>query len=243
MWTPDMGKTMDQLKDELQQAQQRVGSLQGAMMKAYDELQIAFKTANKQTRKQLVFCLPELTPGHYDLLEIGGFKTGSSVYADVEPDDEDWVVDMPPRAFKGYTLGSDNGWEYNDMVVLWAHYHGKILNILCMQGDLYRAWKIATDTIMVLNMDNADNSFNPFKDRLRHKWARVMLFRAIKDAMMPPKPYTGPSYHHGDAIRLKKCVHCDREARVFISGEYEAQYQKDGICDRCRTELGIGQQL
>lgn len=237
MWTPDMGKTIDQLKEELRSAQQRVGSLQGAMMKVHDELQAAFKTANKQTKKQLVFCLPELTPGHYDLLETGGFKTGSSVYADVEPDDEDWVVDVPPRAFHGYALGSEDGWEYNDMVVLWAHHNGKILNILCMQGDLYRAWKSATDTLAALNAKDQE-----WQSRLRHKWARVMIFRAIKDAMMPPAPHKNPTYYE-DAIRLSKCCVCDREARVFISGEYEAQYHKDGICDRCRTELGIGQQI
>lgn len=212
-------------------------SLDQALDSTYESLNEQFKTADKKTREQLVWQLPELSYNSYSMLQDMGFKTGSSVYATVPPADEDWVINVPPAAFGQYVLGVGEGYEYNDMSVLYAHYKGVILNILCMHQEDYYIWAETTHILRDMNKLSVK-----LKNRFDVKWARVMVFRAIKDALKPPVSRKETSYYM-DSIQFKKCANCGREAENFISQEYETLYLVDGICDRCRTELCLGAQI
>jgi hypothetical protein len=218
--------------------QRELNDLKQAILVDRARLQEQFRVATKAERDELTWQLPELPYYQYDLLQEAGFMTGSKVYSSAVPQDEDWVVNAPPLAFEPNYLSSGNGdpWAYDEMAVLSAHYDGNLINIICAQADTYDLWKKTT-----LVMKDAFHMLPLLQDPMNIKWARVRLFRAIKDILERPVP--GKKMQKDDAIQFNVCAWCHREARNFISKEYENQYNVDGICDRCRTELKVGHQL
>lgn len=224
------------VNEEIKKLKQQLAQYEREQSQAYDELEARFKTADKKERERLTFELPEMPYSMYCTLTDIGHRTGSTEYCTVEAKDEDWVINMPPKAFGRYALGDIKGWDYSDMSVLYAHYEGKLLNILCMELEDEHFWVHAT--AILKNLARTPE----IQERLNVKWARVMIFRALKDALKPPREAQKPM-HYSDAIANARCCHCGRESIAFLSAEYKVLYQVDGICDRCRTELSIGRQI
>jgi hypothetical protein len=225
------------INERISQLKRELYALEQSRAIAYEDLKTQFQTANKKEREALAMQLPQLTPYHIDLLQTAGFRTGSSVYSNATPADVDWVINAPSTAFGTHALSCGDGWQYDEMDVLYAHYNGELYNIICVDNRAYDIWQETTELMKHLHQTEP-----ALMRRMDIKWARVRLYRAIKDVLEPPVSGKKTSYYK-DAIQFRKCGNCGREAHNFISKEYEDQYKLDGICDRCRTELNMGTQI
>lgn len=178
-----------------------------------------------------VWDMPELPENYFDGLTLPGqgFATGSAVYSDAEPADLDFVVNVPPTVYEGYGVNTqdDGYWESDGMTVVYAHYNGKLLNIICVSDyDNFKAWQQATEIMRSLYVNYSLLG-------LHRKWARVRVFRALRDVRYPVKP------RHiwlelSEAIKYNKCLRCGREAINFIDKRHKEMWQEDALCDRCR---------
>jgi len=179
---------------------------------------------SKADRINLTWSMPQLPDTLMELIEEVGFKTGSAIFSDVVANDDDWVVNVPPKAFEGYAVGMmDEGyWQSDGMSSLYAHYDNRLINIICMSDwKLATAWRITTEfmkklqymEIQVGPIDTAKDI--PLAEAFNTKWKRVRVFRALVDVLWPVQ-----------------------DLRVHLS-EYDAKkyqkYQATGICERCST--------
>lgn len=227
-----------QLYKERKQLNKQLGEIQHSIYEANKKVLEQLKWMDKSDRIRLTFTYPELSIGCMDLLtdESFAFKTGSTVFSPrpENANDIDYVVLIHPRAFTGYAVGAEEAdyWEEDNMSVLYAHRDGKLYNIICI-GDLelFNAWRRATEIMQSL-MANCSGL------KLERKWARVRIFRALKDVLFPVRPKrTAVAYDI--AIKHNMCVSCGREAINFIDKAHRESWQKDGICDRCREEFHV----
>lgn len=189
---------------------------------------------------------PELSSSRYELLLEHGFVTGSSAFASnkVKPADEDWCINIPPERFCNSAKSNmDNGyWEADSFSSVYAHRHGKLLNIICFSDlKLMEAWYMATQYMSLLRMAAvAESPYDKLRSKCRtdmfdKKWMRVRVFRALKDVLHPVRPLAEPRTLI-DASKYNICRICGREALNFIDKPHWLMWEMDGICDRCREE-------
>ncbi len=196
----------------------------------------------KLTKAELINLARELPPlksVHEALFSECGFVTGSSVYSDVRPNDIDIVVNLPPRVFGDYAVGSNQTyWEEDRMVTLYARRaDGTPVNIICMSDNaLMRAWQLATDTLRYIVDAVAVVNMLPI---MRSKWRRVRLFRAFKDVFLDR---AGDSVHGNkyrgisieDAVKFKRCRQCGYPVEMFTCKAEEELYMATGVCEPCK---------
>lgn len=209
--------------------------------RAYDALHNLDIT--KMSKKEIIAAtwkLPELTTDLYFMLEEqGGFKTGSSVFTNIEnPNDEDWCVCMPPSVFNGHSLGqADQGyWEADGFSTIYTHYKGTLLNIICFSDTrLFYAWQATTQAMIHMgNMVSIERDFRGsinFAELFKTKWKRVILFRAFKDICYDP--ISKRAMDNDDAIKYHKCSECSREAIYFTCKAARTHYEETAVCERC----------
>lgn len=252
---PNTTFTFDQVKRATGLVVQRVIAIQDALaivrkednekadekMRAYEALHnLDITKMSKQEIIDATWKLPELPKEVYYLLEEqGGFKTGSSMFTDIEnPNDEDWCVCIPPSVFDGWTLGqSDHGyWEADGFSTVYTHYKGQLLNIICFSDTrLFYAWQATTQAMIHMgNMLPTERDFREpinFADLFRTKWKRVILFRAFKDICYDP--ISKKPMDKVDAIKYHKCCECSREAIYFTCKAARTHYEETAVCERC----------
>lgn len=195
-----------------------------------------------KSREELIkeaWLMPELpeTVFHSLTHELGGFITGSTVYFSAEPNDLDIVVNAPPTIFEEWATNTlhTGYWEADGMTVVYAHYNNQLLNIICISDyNVFKAWYFATE-IMKLLFNSA--AYGP-KLNFNRKWARVRVFRALRDVLTPVVGRTKPLSHE-DAIKYQKCVYCHREAINFINKDSKRRWEATGVCDRCAEEFHV----
>jgi hypothetical protein len=194
----------------------------------------------KEERIEATMKLPMLSESLYDLLERDGFKTGSDIYSNVEPNDYDWCINVPPHAFSGFALNTDADYWINDgFASVYAHYHGNLLNIICFSDyELMQAWFMATKVMRRLsNQYQVDQYGRVVADigaLFNEKWARVRVFRALKDIFWPMRELPEP-LDRQEALQHHMCMICGREAVNFTCKAARVAYQESGICERCST--------
>lgn len=195
------------------------------------------KGMNKAERMKLAFTYPELTAGHMDLLydDQFAFMTGSTVYSPYpgRAKDVDYVILIHPQAFNGYAVGANMSdyWEEDGMDTLYAHRKGILYNIICVgDPELFKAWRETTDIMRSLMVNCSALGFE-------RKWARVRVFRALRDVLWPveQKPTFAQLDHH-DAVSLHKCRLCKREAINFTCKPAREYWENTGICERCAEQ-------
>jgi len=210
-----------------------------------DEIEATWWAASKLEKMEVLWQIPPYTQAELDNWISAGIiaPTGSAVYGrGVEPNDYDYVTSGPFAMFRK-TIGppipkSEYGWpvEYADAVhVRWArHENGKLINFIFTTPDTEKAWAKATELLDEITLR--------YPEIGRYKWRRVRMMRALKDVFITPAPTDGgPSLT--ECILKTICFNCGREAINFIDSAHEKQYRIDGICDRCREELGMGAQI
>lgn len=198
---------------------------------------------SKMTKQEIIeatWKLPALDEGLYEMLSIqGGFKTGSSVFTDIEnPNDEDWCVCMSPSVFSGHSLGqADHGyWEADGFSTIYTHYKGQLLNIICFSDTrLFYAWQATTQAMIHMsNMQDVERDFREpisFAELFRTKWKRVSLFRAFKDIAYDPR--SKKAMDKNEAFKYHKCCECSREAIYFTCKAARMHYEETAVCERC----------
>jgi hypothetical protein len=206
--------------------------------------QLDIRHMSKKEVIAATWSLPELSKDMYELLsEQGGFKTGSSVFTDINsPNDEDWCVCMPPSVFSEYTIGQcDEGyWHADGFSAIYAHHNGMLINIICFSdARLFEAWFATTEAMKKMaewptlatpyNWSN-NNQIN-LAELFKTKWKRVILFRALKDICY--EPHMKRPMEQDAALKYSKCKECSREAIYFTCAAAKAHYEATVVCERC----------
>jgi len=183
------------------------------------------------------WAMPELPISLYDELQRNGFQTGSTVYGNPETaNDEDWGINIPPHVFTGYAVGTSNTDYFNaDFTPLYAHYAGKLLNIMCFGNyTLFLAWRGTTELMKALKK-TPDKRHNPsISQAFDTKRRRVRVFMALCDALMPVKALQNP-LDKQCALDNRVCKVCGQEAINFTTKSEYDHYLETGICERCRS--------
>ena len=201
----------------------------------------------KDETKRRVWHLPELTDSLLDVLIQNGFQTGSEVYtsAKVVPADKDWVVNVPPYVFNHYTISprgettnTDPDYDHGGMTVLYGHRDGIIYNIMCMGWRDFEVWALTTKIMGYLRQSTIAYGLNSKRradltELFDKKWKRVRVFRAFRDVLTEPILLDKP-LSQAEAWDRRVCRWCGQEAINFIDNAAREQWQRDGICDRCK---------
>lgn len=198
-------------------------------------LMLPFMTAEpekmtKEEKLKMVMSLPDLPGFLQDSLKEYGFMTGSSVYSDAIPLDEDWVINIPPSFFKGYALGTNQDyWKEDGMASVYAHIGPKVINIICISDiAMFKGWEKATTVMQHLH--------KTIQIPFASKWERVRVFRALKDIFTERPEYSAQYNRISDvnrALKFMRCIRCGYKAEMFTCKDQETRYYESGICEKC----------
>ncbi len=215
-----------------------------------EQTDVDLSKMTKAERIEATWKLPALSPELFNLLQNEGFLTGSSILNGIEninidPNDFDWCISVPPHVFKHHALGANNQgyWEQDGFSSLYAHYQGELINILCFSDtQLMDSWYMTTQMMSLIAKCQIKRDFysrhssmstNHIGRVLDTKWKRVRLFRALKDIMYDARQLNEP-LDIGEALKYGKCRLCGQEAINFTCKEAKMSYQQTGICERCK---------
>ena len=211
----------------------------------------ALKSA-KLTKEQIIaeaMTLPDIPRRLLKLLDDNGFTTGSSVFGDPKlANDVDWVINVPPKVFRGYILGASLAYfNENRFVTGYGHVGETLYNIICMSDrNLFKAWFFATtvmQAIRALQVSCTPHGYReviqPMDQLYNNKYARVRVFRALVDAFdtvqvdIPAIPTSYINQLAENALQWKRCKRCGREAINFTTLAHCHHWETTGICERC----------
>lgn len=167
----------------------------------------------------------------WDMIVKEGIQTGSSVYSSAKPKDLDYILNLPPSVFEGYTVGNpSNYWKgKNGFTILYAKSPmGEIVNlILFSDAHDMQVWIKTTEIMKRLFQDYFENEFND-------KYKRVRIFRALNDIMYNREPMKN-QMTSAYAVKHSVCKICGREAINFTNAVRRRMYLETGICEPCQN--------
>ena len=190
-----------------------------------------YKPLTKYNRMEIARNLPEIPKEYMELITDTGFATGSHMYGcGVEPDDLDFVVNLPTEVFEKYTIKANGTPRYHEsetFTAIYGHHNGQMVNIMCVGDiDTYNAWYNTTKCMMFLA------TLPELQQALKDKWSRVLLFRAFRMIFTPPVPRETPlSFEY--AMKYNRCRICGHHAEDFTCHGARRRYALTGVCERC----------
>lgn len=244
-------------KDFLAELEESARRIQGEINRLKAERkQLAQATDEKlphMTKEEIIaeaMKLPNIPMNLISLLEEQGFRTGSSVFSYVEPNDYDYVICIPPRVFEGYILGSSlDYFNENKFITGYGHVGSRLYNIIFMSDfGLMEAWYMTTQVMhqmlsQTVSLHYISHGEIKMSDVLADKYCRVRIFRALADAFDTKVRGAGKSYQWNnrpkltleDAVKYRVCRDCGREAINFTVDKHYKHYLATGTCERCAT--------
>ena len=238
-------KTPEQIQAKIKQLEEDIATAR-RVQHVKNTLERTPFTMAKEEKIELARTLPELTESLRDMTKEAGFVTGTHVYGipNGQPQDIDWVVNIPPSVYHGYCVGADEDdgyWESDGMSTLYGHYRSEIWNIICVSDiPMYNAWYMTTQ--FMVHLENTavstgrwnENNIQILKDKFKNKYNRVRVFRALKDVLYPIDQWQQKEQlPKEEALEHYKCRVCRQEAINFSNRKERLKYQSTGICERC----------
>ncbi len=201
--------TIQKLK-EMADLTKRIAELQEMKHRVLEDMENDVKKMTKEDKIQAALSMPSLTPGHMDVLQEG-FMTGSHVFGDPDiANDIDYCILCHPRAFIGHAVGAEF-------------------------ADYFELMKIIRTVKLIKNPYRDSSNFRTLESAFDEKWSRVRVFRALCDVLWPARQINYTNKTDEDLMKYSKCVKCHREAISFMTQASKDEYERTGVCERCRV--------